>query len=104
MREMSISIEALKKAIELEKASLEHYRDAIKNTDHKESRETLEKIESEKNLQIDALHWLIMAESGNLENTEEAKKETGATKLAAGKCPFSGELEKMGFDMSKSKS
>lgn len=101
---MSISIEALKKAIELEKASLEHYREAIKNTDHKESRETLEKIEADKNLQIDALHWLIMAESGNVEKTGEPSRETGATKLSGGKCPFSkGELEKMGFDMTNSK-
>ena len=100
---MSISIDALKKAIELEKSSLHHYQEAIKNTEHKESRETLEKMSADKNQQIDALHWLIMAESGNLDGTEAAPKETGAQKLTAGKCPFSrGELEKMGFDMTNS--
>jgi len=100
---MSISIDALKKAIELEKASLDHYQEAIKNTDHKESVETLEKIAADKNQQIDALHWLIMAESGNLEKTESAPEENGAQKLSSGKCPFSrGELEKMGFDMTNS--
>ena len=40
---MSISIDALKKAIELEKSSLDHYQEAIKNTEHKESKETLKK-------------------------------------------------------------
>ncbi|MGV7220846.1 MAG: hypothetical protein ACQ9MH_04915 [Nitrospinales bacterium] len=100
---MSISIDALKKAIELEKASLDHYQDAIKNTDHKESIETLEKITADKNQQIDALHWLIMAEAGNVEGTESTPQENGAEKLSGGKCPFSkGELEKMGFDMTNS--
>ena len=43
-----------------------------------------------------------MAESGDLEK-EESAPQTGAEKLAAGKCPFSrGDLEKMGFDMSQS--
>lgn len=100
---MSISIDALKKAIELEKSSLAHYQEAIKNTEHKESRETLVKMADDKNQQIDALHWLIMAEAGNLEGTGSAPKQTGAEKLSSGKCPFSrGELEKMGFDMTNS--
>ena len=100
---MSISIDALKKAIELEKSSLEHYQEAIKSTDHKESIETLEKIAADKNQQIDALHWLIMAEAGDVEGTESAPSQTGAEKLSSGKCPFSrGELEKMGFDMTNS--
>ncbi|MBI4389808.1 MAG: ferritin-like domain-containing protein [Nitrospinae bacterium] len=99
---MSASTEALKSAIEFEKKAVEKYREAIKSIEHKETRETLEKIVAEMDQQIDTAHWMIVAESGQLgAAAEEQTKETGATKLAAGKCPFSGEFAKMGIDMSK---
>lgn len=99
---MSSSAEALKLAIEFEKKAVEKYREAIQHAAHKETKETLEKIAAEMDQQIDTAHWMIMAEAGDLKPApEETPKETGATKLAAGKCPFSGEFAKMGIDLSK---
>ncbi|MBI5427422.1 MAG: hypothetical protein HZA02_03990 [Nitrospinae bacterium] len=99
---MSASTEALKSAIEFGKKAAEKYREAINSVEHKETRETLEKIVAEMDQQIDTAHWMIVAESGQLGSVaEEPTKETGATKLAAGKCPFSGEFAKMGIDLSK---
>lgn len=106
---MSNSAEALKMAIDFEKKAVEKYRDAVKYAEHKETKELIEKVVLEMDQHIETIHWIVMAETGRLEKAEEtAPKETGATKLAAGKCPFSGEFAKMGidlnnFDMSKFK-
>lgn len=97
---MSNSAEALKTAIEFEKKAVEKFREAVKHAEHKESKETVEKIIQEMDQHIETVHWILMAETGRLENTE-TPQETGATKLAAGKCPFSGEFAKMGIDLSK---
>ena len=97
---MSHSAEALKMAIEFERKAVEKYHEAAKHAEHKESKETVEKIIQEMNQHIDTVHWIVMAETGRLEKTE-APVETGATKLAAGKCPFSGDFAKMGIDISK---
>ena len=64
---MSNSVEALKAAIELEKKALEKYREALPHVTHTQTRESIEKYASEKNQQIDALHWMIMAEAGQLQ-------------------------------------
>ena len=74
---MSAAAEALKKAIEHEKLALERYKEAINCSTHDETRETLKKIATEKNQQIDSLHWMVLAEAGQLEagegtTTEEA--------------------------------
>ncbi len=42
-----------------------------------------------------------MAETGTLEKTETP--QSGAEKLDSGKCPYSGELSKMGIDIDKMK-
>ena len=102
---MSNSVEALKAAIELEKQALEKYREALPHVTHTQTRESIEKYASEKNQQIDALHWMIMAEAGQLQ-TEEASTETPAVESEgetpkAGKCPFSGALADMGIDISE---
>lgn len=97
---MSNSATALKMAMEFEKKAVEKYREAVKLTEHKESKETVEKIVQEMDQHIDTVHWIVMAETGRLENSEQPQ-ETGAAKLAAGKCPFSGEFAKMGIDLSK---
>ncbi len=98
---MSSSVEALKQAVILEKQALEQYQIASENSLHSETKQELEKYLSDKQQKIDALSWMIMAESGTLEKSDEAPKENGAQKLAAGKCPFSGELAKMGIDITK---
>jgi hypothetical protein len=95
---MSNIIKALKAGIELEKKALEQYKEAIPNIENSEMRETIEKIVSDKNQQIDTLHWIIVAESGQLETDT---KEESAAEPAKGKCPFSGQFAAMGIDMSK---
>ncbi|PIQ99772.1 MAG: hypothetical protein COV66_09170 [Nitrospinae bacterium CG11_big_fil_rev_8_21_14_0_20_45_15] len=96
---MSNIIKALKAGIELEKKALEQYKEAIPNIENSEMRETIEKIVSDKNQQIDTLHWIIVAESGQLETTDT--KEESAPEPAKGKCPFTGQFAAMGIDMSK---
>ena len=93
--------ETLKKAIEFEKMALEHYKEALDGETHEQTRKFLEKIASEKNQQIDSLHWMMMAESGELEIGEVAGSEEAEAKPTGGKCPFSGQLKEMGFDMDK---
>ena len=105
---MSVSIDALKVAVELEKITRNKYQDAIENTIHEETKETLRKFIAEKEQQIDSIHWIIMAEAGKLEKSEQKlevpAEENGATRLAAGKCPFSkSELSQMGFPVSEDK-
>jgi rubrerythrin len=97
---MSAAAEALKKAIEHEKLALERYKEAMNCSTHDETRETLKKIASDKNQQIDSLHWMVLAEAGQLE--EGAKSEEAeAPKSNASKCPFSGALKEMGVDITK---
>lgn len=99
---MTSSIEALKQAVELEQQALDLYIIAMDNAVHEETRKTLKEYADDKQQKIDTLSWMVMAESGEIEKDESAP-QTGGEKLAAGKCPFSkGDLEGMGFDMSKS--
>lgn len=98
---MSSSIEALKEAAKLEKQALDQYTIAIEHAVHAETKQELEKITADKVQKIEALSWMIMAESGKLEKTEVATPEGGEAKPAASKCPFSGELAKMGIDITK---
>jgi len=97
---MSDIIKALKAGIELEKKALEQYKVAIPKIENSEMRETIEKIVSDKNQQIDTLHWIVVAESGQLETTD-TKEESASEEPAKGKCPFSGQFAAMGIDMSK---
>ncbi len=99
---MPTSIEALKRAIEFEQQALDQYIIAMDNAVHEETRKTLKEYADDKQQKIDALSWMVKAESGDLEK-EESAPQTGGEKLAAGKCPFSrNELKEMGFDMSQS--
>lgn len=96
---MSNAVDTLKLAIELEKQALEKYKEAIPHVTNEHTRKAVEKYASEKNQQIDSLHWMIMAEAGQLETEEAPVAEEGAPK--AGKCPFSGQLAEMGLDINK---
>ena len=96
---MSDAVDALKLAIKLEKKALEKYKQAIPHINNEQTRKAVEKYASEKNQQIDSLHWMIMAEAGQLETEEAPVAEEGTPK--AGKCPFSGQLAEMGVDISK---
>ncbi len=100
---MSAAAEALKKAMEHEKLALERYKEAINCSTHDETRETLKKYTTEKNQQIDALHWMVLAEAGQLETGEAGAEtqETEAPKGNASKCPFSGALKEAGIDITK---
>ena len=96
---MSDAVDALKLAIELEKHALKKYREASPHLTNEQTRKAIEKFASEKNQHIDSLHWMIMAEAGQLETEEAPAVEEGAPK--AGKCPFSGQLAEMGLDINK---
>ena len=96
---MSHAVDTLKLAIDFEKRALEKYKEAIPHVTNEQTRKAVEKYASEKNEQIDSLHWMIMAEAGQLETEEAPATEEGAPK--AGKCPFSGQLAEMGVDISK---
>ncbi len=100
---MSAAAEALKKAMEHEKLALERYKEAINCSTHDETRETLKKYATEKNQQIDALHWMVLAEAGQLEAGEAGAEsgESEAPKSSASKCPFSGALKEAGIDITK---
>jgi rubrerythrin len=99
---MSAAADALKKAIEHEKLALERYKEAINCSTHDETRETLKKIASEKNQQIDSLSWMVLAEAGQLEEGAATEtQEAEAPKSNASKCPFSGALKEMGVDITK---
>lgn len=98
---MSHAAEALRKAIEHEKLALERYREAINACDHDQTRAALKKIADEKNQQIDSLHWMIMAEAGQLDTEATAETAEEAPKSGASKCPFSGALAEMGIDITK---
>ena len=96
---MSNAVDALKLAIELEKQALGKYKEAIPHVTNEQTRKAIEKYASEKNQQIDSLHWMIMAEAGQLETEEAPTTDEGTPK--AGKCPFSGALAEMGVDINK---
>jgi hypothetical protein len=100
---MSAAAEALKKAMEHEKLALERYKEAINCSTHDETRETLKKYATEKNQQIDSLHWMVLAEAGQLEGGEAGAgaEESEAPKSNASKCPFSGALKEAGIDITK---
>lgn len=99
---MSAAAEALKKAMEHEKLALERYKEAINCSTHDETRETLKKIATEKNQQIDSLHWMVLAEAGQLDAEAGTEpQEAEAPKSSASKCPFSGALKEMGVDITK---
>ena len=96
---MSHAVDTLKLAVDFEKRALEKYKEAIPHVTNEQTRKAVEKYASEKNEQIDSLHWMIMAEAGQLETEEAPVAEEGAPK--AGKCPFTGQLAEMGVDISK---
>ena len=96
---MSHAVDALKLAVDFEKRALEKYKEAIPHVTNEQTRKAVEKYASEKNEQIDSLHWMIMAEAGQLETEEAPAIVEGAPK--AGKCPFSGQLAEMGVDINK---
>jgi len=96
---MSNAVDALNLAIELEKQALQKYKEAIPHVTNEQTRKAVEKYASEKNQQIDSLHWMIMAEAGQLETDVAPAAEEGTPK--AGKCPFSGQLAEMGIDTNK---
>jgi rubrerythrin len=99
---MSAAAEALKKAIEHEKLALERYKEAINCSTHEETRDALKKIATEKNQQIDSLHWMVLAEAGKLEEGAETEAQASeAPASSASKCPFSGALKDMGIDITK---
>jgi len=64
---MSHAVDALKLAVDFEKQALEKYKEAIPHVTNEQTRKAVEKYASEKNEQIDSLHWMIMAEAGQLE-------------------------------------
>ena len=96
---MSHAVEALKLAADFEKQALEKYKEAIPHVTNEQTRKAVEKYASDKNEQIDSLHWMIMAEAGQLETEEAPAAEEGTPK--AGKCPFTAPLADMGIDITK---
>lgn len=99
---MSNSAAALKEAVELEKKALEKYNEAITMVNHPETKESLEKITADKKQTIESMHWVIMAEAGEIETEKPAPAAEGEEpKSGASKCPFSGALAEMGIDITK---
>ena len=96
---MSHAVDTLRLAVDFEKRALEKYKEAIPHVTNEQTRKAVEKYASEKNEQIDSLHWMIMAEAGQLETEEAPAVEEGAPK--AGKCPFTAPLAEMGIDITK---
>ncbi len=48
------------------------------------------------------MHWVIMAEAGEIETEKPAPAAEGEeAKSGASKCPFSGALAEMGIDITK---
>lgn len=99
---MSNSAVALKEAVEFEKKALEKYKEATALVKHPETKESLEKITAEKAQTIESMHWIIMAEAGEIETEKPAAATEGEEpKSGASKCPFSGALAEMGIDTTK---
>ena len=99
---MSNSAAALREAVEFEKKALEKYKEATAMVKHAETKESLEKITTEKTQTIESMHWVIMAEAGEIETEKPAPAVEGEEpKSGASKCPFSGALADMGIDITK---
>ena len=99
---MSNSAAALREAVEFEKKALEKYKEATAMVKHPETKESLEKITAEKTQTIESMHWVIMAEAGEIETEKPAQVAEGEeAKSGASKCPFSGALADMGIDITK---
>ena len=99
---MSNSAAALREAVEFEKKALEKYNEATALVNHPETKESLEKITAEKAQTIESMHWVIMAEAGEIETEKPAPAVEGEEpKSGASKCPFSGALADMGIDITK---
>ena len=99
---MSNSAAALREAVEFEKKALEKYKQATSMVKHPETKESLEKITAEKTQTIESMHWVIMAEAGEIETEKSAPVADGEeAKSGASKCPFSGALADMGIDITK---
>ena len=97
---MPNSAAALKEAVEFEKKALEKYQEAASIVKHPETKETLQKLTTEKQQTIESMHWIIMAEAGKIE-TEKPAEQAEEPKSGASKCPFSGALAEMGIDITK---
>ena len=99
---MSNSAAALKEAVEFEKKALEKYQEAVAMVNHQETKDTLQKLTTEKQQTIESMHWIIMAEAGEIETEKPAELAEGEEpKSGASKCPFSGALADMGIDITK---
>jgi rubrerythrin len=99
---MSNSAVALREAVEFEKKALEKYKEAAALVKHPETKESLEKITADKAQTIESMHWIIMAEAGEIETEKPAPAVEGEEpKSGASKCPFSGALAEMGIDITK---
>jgi hypothetical protein len=99
---MSNSAAALKEAVEFEKKALEKYKEAVELVNHQETKDTLQKLTTEKQQTIESMHWIIMAEAGEIETEKPAAQAEGEEpKSGASKCPFSGALAEMGIDITK---
>ena len=99
---MSNSAAALKEAVEFEKKALEKYQEATALVKHEETKETLQKLTTEKQQTIESMHWIIMAEAGKIETEKPAVQAEGEEpQSGASKCPFSGALAEMGIDITK---
>ena len=95
------SIDLLKSALELEDVIREKLNEAMNKAIHSDTKDAIRKMLDTKQENIDAIHWLIVAESNKLEPAQEKQEPVnGASQLAKGKCPFSAmELNKMGFNV-----
>ena len=99
---MPNSAATLKEAVEFEKKALEKYQEAAAIVEHPETKETLQKLTTEKQQTIESMHWIIMAEAGKIETEKPAQQAEGEeAKSGASKCPFSGALADMGIDITK---
>ena len=99
---MSNSAAALREAVEFEKKALEKYKEATTMVKHPETKESHEKITAEKTQTIESMHWVTMAEAGEIETEKPAPVAEGEeAKSGASKCPFSGALADMGIDITK---
>ncbi len=99
---MPNSAAALKEAVEFEKKALEKYQEAAAIVEHPETKETLQKLTTEKQQTIESMHWIIMAEAGKIETEKPTKQAEGEeAESGASKCPFSGALADMGIDITK---
>ena len=99
---MSSSATALREAVEFEKKALEKYTEAATLVKHAETKASIEKITAEKKQAIESMHWIIMAEAGEIETEKPAPAVEGEEpKSGASKCPFSGALAEMGIDITK---